>query len=213
MGRASRRKAARRGAAGEPAGPPAGAARPSGSGAWKLGVAGAGALLVAGLVALLALSSSTGSGGSGAGGSAAPGSGDRGDVGSFTVADIDGSRVHRPGGRPGVLFFMAGWCGSCIPEAEALAALKDEHGEAIEVLAISIDPSDSVEGIRSFIEVAGASSYPFHWDREGRLTRRYDVRALDTSLVYDPRGRIVFRDAAPTGREALEAALRKAGLS
>lgn len=206
MGRRSKKKAAHRREAQQAASRPA-----RRSNAWKLGMAGVWMLLVGGLVALLVLSSS-GSDGSGA--SAGLGSGGGGGkVASFAVTDIDGERVSRPAGRPGALFFMAGWCGTCISEAEALAELKDEHGGAIEVLAVSIDPSDTVENIRSFIEITGASSYPFHWDREGRLTGRYEVRALDTTIVYDARGAIVYRDAAPTDSDTLEAALEEAGLS
>ena len=214
MGKASRKKAARRQAEREAAHASQRAGLWS-SAAWKLGAAGAGVLVIGALVALLALSSSeSGSGEGGAGnGSVTVSSGGKGEVSSFTVADIDGQNISRPTGKPGALFFMAGWCGTCIPEAEALAELKEEHGEGIEVLAVSIDPSDTAENIDGFIETTGASSYPFYWDKQGQLTRRYEVRALDTTLVYDREGTVVYRDSAPTDRETLQAALEEAGLS
>ena len=214
MGKASRKKAARQQAELEAAQ----ASRHAGlwsSGAWKLGAAGAGVLVIGALVALLALSSSeSGSGEGGSGdGSVTVSSGGEGEVSSFTVGDVDGQSISRPTGKPGALFFMAGWCGTCIPEAEALAELKEEHGEGIELLAVSIDPSDTAENIDRFIETTGASSYPFYWDKGGQLTQRYSVQALDTTLVYDRNGRVVFRDSAPTDRETLLAALEEAGLS
>lgn len=210
MGRASREKAARREAARKASEaqtrPPLWSSR-----AWKVGAASVGLILLGGLIALLALSSSETGGSSG--GSLSAGSTGEGKVGSFTVADIDEQSLTRPAGKPGVLFFMAGWCGTCIPEAEALAEIKNEHGEDVEILAVSMDPSDTLDNIRSFIDITGSSSFPYHWDREGALTRRYEVRALDTTLVYDSRGRIVYRDAAPTDRGTLESALQEAGLS
>lgn len=43
-----------------------------------------------------------------------------GNVAAFTAKDIDGRTVQVSTGKPGALFFFAGWCGSCIPEAQAL---------------------------------------------------------------------------------------------
>ena len=43
-----------------------------------------------------------------------------------------------------VLFFMAAWCTTCIPEARALNALYEEYGDrGLPILAIDIDPRDT----------------------------------------------------------------------
>lgn len=118
-----------------------------------------------------------------------------------------------PAGKPGALYFMAGWCGSCLPEAVALGKLERGLGDRISVLAVSPDPSDSVSAIRQLRAAAGNPRYPFAWDQQGTLARALDVRALDTTPVYDARGKVVYRDAAPTDLATLKAAFRKAGVS
>lgn len=150
-----------------------------------------------------------------ANGSAAASSSGSGQVGerlgSFTLTSIDGQPVKVPAGKPGAVFFMAGWCSTCIPETEALGKVKDRLGDRISVLAVSPDPSDSVSAIKQFRSAGGNPSYPFAWDQQGTLAQTWQVSALDTTLVYDARGKVVFRDGVPTDLETLEKAFRKAG--
>ncbi len=147
-------------------------------------------------------------------GSAADGSGQVGErLGGFSLVSIDGEQVNAPADTPGVVFFMAGWCGSCLPEAAALEQIRDRFGDRVSVLAVSSDPTDSEAALREFRVAAGDAGYSFAWDREGALARRLAVSALDTTLVYDAGGKVVFRDAGPTDAATLLAALRKAGLA
>jgi thiol-disulfide isomerase/thioredoxin len=142
------------------------------------------------------------------------GSGEVGErLATYSLTSIDGEPVKVAAGKPGAVYFMAGWCGSCLPEAEALGRLERGLGDRISVLAVSPDPSDSVSAIRGLRAAAGNPSYPFAWDRQGTLARALDVGALDTTLVYDARGKVVDRDPAPTDLATLKAAFRKAGVS
>ncbi len=131
----------------------------------------------------------------------------------FSLSSIDGEQVSAPADKPGVVFFMAGWCGSCLPEAEALDQVRQRFGDRVSVLAVSSDPTDSETALRKFRAAAGDAGYPFAWDRDGALARRLAVSALDTTLVYDADGRVVFRDAGPTDAATLRSALAKAGLA
>lgn len=50
---------------------------------------------------------------------------------STTVSQIDvisGSTFQVPAGKPVVLYFMAGWCLSCVPESQALDRVQRGHG-------------------------------------------------------------------------------------
>ena len=141
------------------------------------------------------------------------GSGEQGStIGAFTAEDIDGRPVEVGAGKPGALFFFAGWCGSCIAEARALDRVHRELGGRVAVTAISPDPSDSVEAIRTFRRNVGSPNYPFIWDSRGSLGAQFAVRALDTTIVYDASGNVVFRDAAVSDAATLKAAFRKAGV-
>jgi thiol-disulfide isomerase/thioredoxin len=108
---------------------------------------------------------------------------------------------------------MVAWCGSCLSEAAALDQLRDRFGDGVSVLAVSSDPTDSEAAPRKFRVAAGDAGYPFAWDREGALARRLAVTALDTTLVHDADGKVVFRDAGPTDAATLQSALSKAGLA
>ena len=174
--------------------------------------------LVAAVAAISAGKTSTQPGGSSvavdeqssstAAGKAEPGS----TVTTFTAEDIDGRPVQVRAGKPGALFFFAGWCGSCIVEASALDRVERALGGRVDITAISPDPSDSIEAIRRFRRNSGDPRYAFVWDSAGTLGTRFGVRALDTTIVYDRDGKVVFRDAAVTDVKTLRDAFRKAGV-
>ncbi|MEX2210373.1 MAG: TlpA disulfide reductase family protein [Gaiellaceae bacterium] len=181
---------------------------------WAVGV-----LAVVALVTVATVRSTTG--GSAAevtavttpGATASVGSGDVGaQLSTYVLVSIDGEKVKVPAGKPGALFFMAGWCYSCVAEAVALDKLERRHGERISVLAISPDPTDTPASLTRFRQEVGAR-YPYAWDKQGTLARALGVRALDTTVIYDARGKVVFRDAVPSDLQTLEAAFRKAGVS
>ncbi len=193
--------------------------RPRGKRFWMVTTALSVAVLAASVVAATTRSTSPGPSGNGSGTvefttSAGGGSGQVGErLTRFSLASIDGAQVSAPAGKPGVLFFMAGWCGSCLPEAEALDQVRDRFGDRLSLLAVSSDPTDSEAALRKFRVAAGDTGYPFAWDRDGALARRFAVTALDTTLVYDADGKVVFRDAGPTDQATLRSALEKAGLA
>lgn len=124
---------------------------------------------------------------------------------------LDGQAVKLTPGKPTAVFFFAGWCGTCIPEAKALGQLKQELGDKVTVVAVDIDPSDDAKTIDAFLAAAGRPAYPVVHDKTGALTQAYDVRALDVTVIADATGTIVYRDAVPTGEGQLRSALAKAG--
>jgi thiol-disulfide isomerase/thioredoxin len=110
----------------------------------------------------------------------------------FRVPTLTGSDLAAPTGRPILLYFMAGWCGSCVPEAEALGqAQRTLEGKAT-LGAVDADPTDSWSSLRSFADTVGSPDYTFAKD-DGRLDQVFGVSALDTTVVLDPSGRVVYR--------------------
>ncbi len=61
----------------------------------------------------------------------------------FTLPTLDGGRftLSEQRGKPVIVFFMAYWCGSCIPEATALGKLQQEYGGRVSIVAVNIDPT------------------------------------------------------------------------
>ncbi len=108
------------------------------------------------------------------------------------------------------LFFMAGWCGTCIPEAQAWSELYSAHeGEGLEVLMVSADPNDTPKTIEGFRKAGGIGDLPWAIDATGAFTRSLDVRALDSTVIFDREGKISYRDAAPTDADTLENELKE----
>ncbi len=124
-----------------------------------------------------------------------------------TASFADGSvfDLTHERGNVVVLFFMAAWCTTCIPEARALNALYEEYGDrGLRILAIDIDPRDTEKQLARFRRLAGNGRHLWARDLAQNVIRTYGVRALDTTIVIDRTGKVAYTDAFPTGHERLQ---------
>lgn len=121
------------------------------------------------------------------------------DNGSFTLSEHTG--------KPAIIFFMAYWCGACLPEARVLTQLQQEYGDQLAVIALDVDPTSSPEALSQFQKAADGGPYTWAFDTNQQVAAAYEVQALDTTLVLDGDGRIIYRDAAPTPYQTLKEAL------
>ena len=131
--------------------------------------------------------------------------GDLGPATPFSIQTLAGETFSlKPRQGPVVLSFIAGWCGSCLAEAEAGGRIVRAFGaKGVRVLAIDADPSDSRGQLEQFINAAGNPPIQFAMDRTSEVTIAYKVRALDTTVIIDREGKIVYRDEWPTDYETL----------
>jgi thiol-disulfide isomerase/thioredoxin len=136
---------------------------------------------------------------------------------TVTVPTLAGGAFRLPAGRPAVVYFMAAWCESCQAEAQALGQLHQRVGDRVAVLAVDADPGDLPAQTQAFFRIigidVGGPGYQVARDHDGLLVRAFAAQALDTTVVVDPSGRVVYRDAVPTDLATLQAALAKAGLA
>jgi peroxiredoxin len=130
---------------------------------------------------------------------------------SVTARSVDGRQVELPAGKPAVVFFFAGWCGSCIPEAAALGELHREHGDDVNIVAVSIDPGDTPETIGEFMQAAGSPGYPVLHDVDDSIRAAYEVASLDVTVITGADGKVAYRDAVPSTLDQLQDGLRRAG--
>lgn len=126
----------------------------------------------------------------------------------FTARLLDGTefRLDEHRGRVVPIYAMAGWCLSCIPEAQAWARLYPEyHQRGLDVLRLSVDPSDTPATLASFSNLAGreVAALPWAIDRDQTLPRLLDVRTLDQTIIIDRRGRVACVDYGPTSSDQL----------
>lgn len=122
------------------------------------------------------------------------------DGGTFTLSE------HR--GSPTVIFFMAYWCGTCIAEAQALAKLQAAYGDQVQIIAIDVDPSSTPEALAQFKHSAGNGDFFWAFDPGQRVAQTYQVRSLDTTVIVDANGVVVYRDEFPTPYRTLNQALQ-----
>jgi peroxiredoxin len=143
--------------------------------------------------------------------SAAPASGNAPTAPDFTVPTLEGGTftLSAQRGKPVILFIMAYWCGTCIPEAQALGKLHQQYGERLAILALDVDPSSTPEGLRKFRQYAGAPNYVWAFDRDNQVVQAYRIRALDTTFIINQTGEIVYSDAYPTSYGTLAAQITK----
>ena len=146
--------------------------------------------------------------------SAAPasrGSAGEGAAGStITTLDGDTFSLAEKRGEVVALYFMAGWCGTCIPEAQAWSELYPAYKDrGLEALMVSAGPNDTPQTIEAFGRAGGIGNLPWAIDKTGKFTRSLDVRALDTTVIINREGKIAYRDAAPTPNETLDKELKE----
>jgi len=129
----------------------------------------------------------------------------------FTVPTLDGKTftlsAHR--GKPVILFIMAYWCGTCVPEAQALGRLHQKYGDRLTIIALDVDTSSTPERLQRFRQFAGNPDYVWAFDSGNAVARAYRVRALDSTFIISEAGELVYTDTIPTAYESLEAQVKK----
>lgn len=130
----------------------------------------------------------------------------------FTVPTLDGGTftLSEQEGKVTVVYIMAYWCGTCIPEARALARLYQEFGpQRLSVLALDVDPTSEPELLRQFRARVGDAPYSWGFDEGGKVVQLYKVRALDSTYIINQRGELVYSDQFSTPYEMLREQLER----
>lgn len=124
--------------------------------------------------------------------------------GDGSVFDLAHERGHVV-----VVYFMAGWCLTCIPEASALAKLQEQYGaNGVRILALDVDRTEGDTQLAEFRARAGNGRYLWGFDRDLRIAQALNVRSLDSTIVVDRDGRIAYRDSVPTPYDTLATVVR-----
>lgn len=140
-----------------------------------------------------------------------PGPGDGPPASDFTVPTLHGGTftLSAQRGKPVILFIMAYWCGTCVPEAQALAELHQKYGHQVSIIALDVDPSSTPEALQQFREWVGEPDYVWAFDQDNRVVQAYQIRALDTTIIINQAGEIIYTDSYPTPFQTLEEQIKK----
>lgn len=129
---------------------------------------------------------------------------------STEFISVDGEAVTVPSDRPTLLYFMASWCYTCVPQATAMDELEEEYADQVRFIAVDVTPENTKAEVDDFRALAGSPEHAYVVDQTGELTKRYDIVALDTTVFVAPDGQVLDRaDGVPMDAEALRAFLDK----
>ena len=98
--------------------------------------------------------------------------------------------LKRLNGKPVVINFWASWCGPCRLEAPELVRLYDKYNDRVEIYAVNLTSSDSIEGAKGFAEEFGFS-FPVLLDLDGSVGNTYQVKAIPTTYFVNHKGIII----------------------
>ena len=112
-------------------------------------------------------------------------------AGAFDLTDTQGKR-HRLAdyrGKYVVLNFWATWCVPCIQEIPEIAAFYREHPEVV-VIGVAQDVEDAAK-VKQFATKV-KHDYPLVLADDGVEKQLGSPRALPTTRVYDPAGKVIY---------------------
>ena len=110
-------------------------------------------------------------------------------------------------GKPVVLNFWASWCGPCRIEAPALTDLYTKYEGQLEIYAINLTDTDSVESAQKFADEYNFS-FPVLLDMDGQVGSAYQIQAVPTTYFVNEKGVIVDQVIGFASPEHLEEQFR-----
>ena len=123
---------------------------------------------------------------------------------AFDLTDTRGKR-HRLAdykGRYVVLNFWATWCVPCIQEIPEIAAFHRAHPE-VAVIGVAQDADDAAK-VKQFATKV-KHEYPLVLSNDDVEKQLGTARALPTTRIYDPRGKVVYDRVGRVDAKFLEA--------
>ena len=124
---------------------------------------------------------------------------------AFDLTDTQGRR-HRLAdyqGRYVVVNFWATWCVPCIQEIPEIAAFQKEHPRVV-VIGVAVD-AENVAKVKQFAQKTG-HDYALVIGDERVEKQLGEPRALPTTRIYDPAGKVVYDRVGRVSKRFLEEA-------
>lgn len=126
---------------------------------------------------------------------------------AFDLVDTQG-KPHRLAdyrGRYVVLNFWATWCVPCIQEIPEIAAFHRERPGVV-VIGVAVDAQNAAK-VKQFAAKIG-HDYPLVISDERVERQLGEQRALPSTRIFDPAGRIIYDRVGRVNRKALEEATK-----
>lgn len=113
----------------------------------------------------------------------------------FSFQTVEGQEVTLSSlkGEPVLFAFaLATGCAACIIEAENVREAQTQI--PFKVIQLSINPYETPEDLLLFRKRFGNSDWLIGFDKDESISKQYQVKAVDTTLLVDAQGKIIYRD-------------------
>jgi thiol-disulfide isomerase/thioredoxin len=122
---------------------------------------------------------------------------------AFDLTDTSGKpqRLSDYKGRWVVLNFWATWCVPCVQEIPEISAFQRDHRDVV-VIGVAVDAEDAAK-VRAFAKKVG-HDYPLVLSTDAVERQLGEPRALPTTRIYDPSGKVVYDKPSRVDRKLLE---------
>ncbi len=131
---------------------------------------------------------------------------------AIAAPTVDGGRfaLAAERGKVVVLYAMAAWCTSCVPESTALGQLaRAEPASTLTTLLVDESPqSDTPQAVRDFRTRTQGPDRAWTIDQGGAIARAYGITSLDTTVVIDHGGHIAARYSGSIDLATLQSVVR-----
>lgn len=128
---------------------------------------------------------------------------------AFDVTDAQGKphRLKDYQGRWVVVNFWATWCVPCIQEIPEIADFAKAHPQVV-VLGIAVDAPDNAARVKQFATKTG-HTFPLVMGSDAVERQLGEPKALPTTKIYDPTGKVVYDRVGRVTRKFLEEATKR----
>lgn len=111
----------------------------------------------------------------------------------FSLTDLEGNsfRLNDFRGKIILIDFMATWCVPCRREMPHYGEVWEKYGDEIVLMSIDIDPRESEDDLRSFVQEFPYASWIWAKDTVN-LAQVYDVSSIPKTVIIDQDGYIQF---------------------
>lgn len=128
---------------------------------------------------------------------------------SFSLKGLDGKEYSTSDvSVPLVINFWASWCGPCKIEGPELVRLYKKYDGKVQIYAVNLTTSDSIEGARSFAAEYGFK-FPVLLDTKESVSKQYNIQAIPTTYFVNKQGIIVDKITGFSGTKDLEEKFKK----
>ena len=128
----------------------------------------------------------------------------------FRLTTLDGQafRLSENKNKTVILFGMAGWCGTCIPEGRNLTRIKQEYSDkGVEIIGVAFTQGDNDEFLKEYKKVGGID-IPLALDTDN-VAQKYNLTRLETTYIINNDGIVVYKDEQITSYEDYKKELDK----